>query len=95
MTGDPIALYVVFSDTVWLILIGKSALSEYNENRTPVSLLVIFSNALPGIMITFIGDALAVLVSGSLYPVSFPLEELAADSGSVIVKQVPKGENTG
>ena len=42
MTGDPIALYVVFSDTVWLILIGKSALLEYSENRTPVSLLKIF-----------------------------------------------------
>ena len=49
MTGDPIALYVVLSDTVWLILIGKSALSEYNENRTPVSELVISSNALAGI----------------------------------------------
>ena len=35
MTGDPIALYVVFSDTVWLILIGKRTLSAYKENSTP------------------------------------------------------------
>ena len=56
MTAEPIALYVVFSDTVWSILSGKSILSEYNENKTPVSKLVISSNALAGIDIILAPD---------------------------------------
>ena len=33
------------------------------------------------------GDVLGVLVSGSLYPVSFPLEEFDTRSGSVTAEQ--------
>ena len=59
MTGDPIALYVVFSDTVWLILIGKSTLSAYKENSTPTRSLVTFSKVLAGIVMSLIADAYA------------------------------------
>lgn len=72
MTGDPIALYVVFSDTIWLILIGKNTLSAYKENKTPIWLLVIFSNVLEGIVMV-----LMVYLSGSLYS---PLETFNVDS---------------
>lgn len=84
MTGDPIALNVVFSDTVWLILIGKSALSAYNENSTPIRSLVIFSNVLAGIVMVLMSDVFGCELSGSLYTV--PLE-FAIVSGCVTVKK--------
>ena len=54
--AEPIALYVV-SDSVWLSLIGNRVLSAYKMKRTPVLLLVIFSNVLAGIVMAF-NDAL-------------------------------------
>ena len=41
------------------------------------------------------GDVLGVLVSSSLYPVSFPLEEFDTCSGSVTEEQVQKCEDKG